>query len=343
MKVLQAMAGAEHGGAEAFFPRLAIALEKAGLDQRIVIRSDSKRVTELRDGGIEPVQMRFGGGLDFTTKFDLKREIGQYKPDIVLTWMNRATDKCPSGDFIHVARLGGYYDLKYYQQCDHLIGNTPDIVQYLTGEGWPRDKAHYLSNFVSDDAAPPLSRSDLYIPNGATVLLAMGRLHENKAFDVLFEAIERMPEAYLLLAGEGPLRDELKAKAERLGVKPRVRFLGWRDDTAALLATCDVFICPSRHEPLGNVVVEAWAHSAPVIAAASQGPSMLIQDSENGVLFPIDDSKALNAAIKRVIADDDLRGKIASNGRVSYEKDFTEARVVEKYMNFFKGLVEAER
>ena len=339
MRVLQAMAGAEHGGAEAFFTRLAIAFERAGLEQRVVIRSDKKRAEELRRGGVEPVQLRFGGPLDIATRFNLQSEIAGFKPDIVLTWMNRATAKCPKGNFVHVARLGGYYDLKYYQKCDHLIGNTPDIVKYLVGGGWPADKAHHLPNFVAAEPAAPLPRTEFYVPGGATLLLAMGRLHENKGFDVLFEAMSRIPEAYLLLAGEGPLREQLEATAERLGVKPRVRFLGWRDDTAALLATADIFICPSRHEPLGNVVVEAWAHSAPVIAAASQGPSMLIDTDENGVLFPIDDAKALAAAIRRLASDGPLREKIANNGRAAYEKDFTEDCVVAKYMDFFREII----
>jgi len=340
MRVLQAMAGAEYGGAEAFFTRLAIALGRAGLDQRVVIRANGARAETLRAGGVEPVQMRFGGPFDIATRLGLKREIKAFGPDIVLTWMNRATALCPKGDFVHVARLGGYYDLKYYRNCDHLIGNTPDIVKYLVDGGWPSGKAHYLPNFVAAaDKTEAFRRSDFYVPNGAVLLLAMGRLHENKAFDVLFEAMSRIPEAYLLLAGDGPKRQELEAQAERLGVKPRIRFLGWRDDTAALLAGCDVFVCPSRHEPLGNVVVEAWAHSAPVIAAASQGPSMLIEEGENGILFPVDNARALSDAIRLVVADNGLRRKIAGGGRAAYEKDFTEHSVVARYMDFFRSLI----
>src|SRR3546814_2771750 len=65
---------------------------------------------------------------------------------------------------------------------------------------------------------------------------------------------------WLWLAGEGPRRRALMQQAARLGLGDRVRFLGWRDDVAALLRAADVFLCPSRHEPLGNVVIEAWAH-----------------------------------------------------------------------------------
>lgn len=336
VRVLQAMAGAEYGGAEAFFVRLAIALQRAGLEQRVVIRDNPARAKLLRAGGVDPVELPFGGRFDFATPRGLKREIASFKPDVVMTWMNRATKMCPKGDFTHVARLGGYYDLKYYRGCDHLIGNTEDICDYLVREGWPQERVHYLPNFVYAEEAVPASREEHYTPAVAPLILAMGRLHENKAFDVLLEAVRRVPDVYLWLAGEGPLRDELKRQAEDLGIKPRVRFLGWRDDTAALLRACDLFVCPSRHEPLGNVVIEAWAQGRPVIAADSYGPGTLIENMQTGVLVPVDDVRSMADAIKAVIRDENLRHRIAEAGHAAYLESFTEQAVVEQYIRFFE-------
>ena len=335
MRVLQAMAGAEFGGAEAFFTRLAVGLQRTGLEQRIIIRGNDRRTAMLQDGGIEPVELSFGGRLDFLTPMALKREIKDFKPDIVLTWMNRASGMCRKGDFVHVGRLGGYYDLKYYKNCDHLIGNTEDITDYLVKNGWPGDRAHYLPNFVGSEQAEPLPRDEFYTPPAAPLILGLGRLHKNKAFDILLKAITRVPNAYLWIAGEGPLRAELEALAERLAVKPRVRFLGWRDDVAALLATADIFVCPSRHEPLGNVVIEAWAQGVPVVAADSLGPGTLIEHMETGVLAPIDDSDTLGRALRHVVEDANLRDRLARGGRKAYEERFTEAIVTEQYLEFF--------
>lgn len=340
MRILQVIAGAKFGGAEAFFVRLVVALRRAGLNQRVVIRKNKIRAEILRQGGIEPVELRFGGRLDILTRMGLKREITSFSPDIVMTWMNRASSMCPKGNFIHVARLGGYYQLKFYQNCNHLIGNTKDIVDYLVDNGWPIDQAHYLPNFVSGNPAVPLSREIFYTPSDAPLLLGLGRLHENKAFDVLLEALTHIPNAYLWLAGEGPKRSELESYAEKLGVKPRVRFLGWRNDTEKLLASCDVFVCPSRHEPLGNVVVEAWAQSKPVVAADSLGPGVLIDQKKNGVLVPINDSASLAQGIQNVLSDKDLYLAMARNGQKSYEKHFTESKVVEKYLSFFESLMD---
>jgi len=344
MRILQTMAGAEFGGAEVFFTRLAIALQKTNIEQRVIIRENAARARMLREGGVDPVQLPFGGALDFKTGFGIKREINKFQPDIVLSWMNRATKKTPAGKgkFVKVARLGGYYDLKYYRDCDHLVGNTQDIVDYLVKEGWPQDRAHYLPNFVVSEQAEPVSRMDLSTPEDAPLLLSLGRLHENKAFDTLLRAVARVPGVYLWLAGEGPRRRELELLAEELSIRPRVRFLGWREDTAALFAASDVYICPSRHEPLGNVVLEGWAQGRPVIAADSLGPGTLISHGQDGVLCPVDDVKAMGDAIKWVFGDQEFAHKLATNGWNTFQREFTEKVVVDKYLEFFEKIAHAK-
>lgn len=339
LRVLQAMGGAAHGGAEAFFVRLVGALHRAGLAQRVVIRGHAERVAALRGAGIEPLQLAFGGAVDLLTPLRLAREIRAFRPHIVLSWMNRATARMPprllAGGYVHAARLGGYYDLSYYRRCDHLIGNTQAIVDYIRKGGWPAERVHYLPNFVDATPRPPLDRARFDTPRGLPLALALGRLHENKGFDVALEALARVPDLYLWIAGEGPLAEALKAQARHLAVMPRVRFLGWRDDVASLLATADMLICPSRHEPLGNVVIEAWAHRCPVIAAASDGPRGLIAAGRDGLLVQVGDAEALAAAMHRVADDRALAAALAATGRASYESRFTETAVVRDYLDFF--------
>ncbi|MCK6449556.1 MAG: glycosyltransferase [Alphaproteobacteria bacterium] len=344
-RLFQAIAGGKQGGAENFFVRLAVAFARAGLEQRVAIRRNAARAAALRAGGVEPIELGFGGWLDFATRPALARAIGAFRPDVVMTWMSRATALCPAADatrpFVHVGRLGGYYDLKYYRRCDHLVGNTEDIVEHIVAAGWPRERAHYLPNFV--DAAPaaePVPRAAFGTPGQAAVLLALGRLHVNKGFDVLLRALATLPDAVLWLAGAGPEEAALKRLAHELGLGERVRFLGWRDDVAALFAAADVFVCPSRHEPLGNVVIEAWAHGVPVVAAAAQGPAALVRGGVSGLLVPVDDAPALAAAISRALGDADLRRALVAAGRRAYEADFTEAAVVARYRAFFDRITE---
>ncbi|MBY0431550.1 MAG: glycosyltransferase [Rhodospirillales bacterium] len=336
MKVMQVMAGAEHGGAEAFFERLAPALHHGGIETLAVIRSNAKRARLLRDAGLDVVELRFGGRLDLASGWGLRRHIASFQPQVVMTWMNRATAFCPSGKFVHVARLGGYYDLKYYRRCHHLIGNTQDIATWIAAQGWPAQQVHYLPNFAAAASTPAVARKDFYTPPDAPLILALGRLHENKAFDVLLRAIAQVPDVYLWLAGEGPLRGELEHLATQLSIRPRVRFLGWRDDVAALYAAADIFVCPSRHEPLGNVVIEAWAQGLPVVATAAQGPNALIQDGVTGLLIPIDEPALMAQALKRLLFEPDLAETLGAAGQRSYAENFTEAAVIEHYRAFFE-------
>ncbi len=308
-RLLQAIAGARHGGAETFFVRLAMALQRAGETQRILIRRDPSRSQTLSKAGIAFTEFPFGGPLDLATRFGFRREIEAWRPDIVLTWMNRATRLCPRGDFVHVARLGGYYDLKYYRRCDRLIGNTSAIVDYAVASGWPRQRIEYLPNFVPDARVEKSARSLPGAETASTPLgLALGRLHPNKGFDLLLAALAQTREVRLAIAGDGPLRAPLERLASNLGVAGRVSFLGWREDVAELLANADFLVCPSLHEPLGNVVIEAWSAGLPVVATRSEGPAELIEDGVSGLLVPLPGqpgggAQALAEAIERLCRD----------------------------------------
>ncbi len=338
VRVMQVIAGAPHGGAETQYVNLVLALNRAGLDQRAVIRRNSLRAAALRSGGVEPLELSFGRWTDFATVPALKREIAAYRPDIVLTWMNRASRMLPAGNFLRLGRLGGYYDLKYYRRCDHLICNTQDIVEHVVRAGWPRARAHVMLNFAPVREMPAVSRAALNTPEDATVVVALGRLHKAKAFDTLLQALAVERRLYLWLAGEGPLRRELESLAGTLGIADRVRFLGWRDDREALLAAADMCIVPSRFEPFGSVVMEAWAHRLPLVATASAGPAAVVRDGEDGLLVPIDEVAAMAASLTRIIDEPGLGPRLVEAGWQRYQAEFTESAAVGRWFDLFRQL-----
>src|SRR3989344_4315489 len=243
--------------------------------------------------------------------------------------MNRAARHPPRGPWARIGRLGGYYSLKYYKGFDHLVANTEDIADWIVGQGWPAGRVSCIPNFAAaqPDAAP-VDRAGLDTPEDAPLLLAMGRLHESKAHDIALHALVQLPEAFLWIAGVGPLEAKLKGMAEALGVAGRVRFLGWRTDPSALYRAANVCVFPSRYEPLGNVVIQSWAHGLPVVAAESQGPKALIRDGDDGLLVPVDDSEALAAGVRRLLAEPMLRARLAAAGGARVEAEFSEAAVV---------------
>ena len=328
-RVAHVMAGAAEGGAELFFERLCLALHAAGDPVLPVIRRNPARAATLRAGGLAPVELAFGAGLDLRTRPRLSRALRAFAPDVAVAWMNRANQHMPQGDWLRVGRLGGYYDLRYYRGCEHLIGNTRGIVRWLRQQGWAAARTHYLPNFVDDFAGTaPATRAALGLPAAGRLLLGLGRLHTDKGFDLAIRALPRLPQAVLAIAGSGPELAALQALARRERVADRVTFLGWRRDAGALLKLADLFVCSSRVEPLGNMVLEAWSAGCPVVALAADGPVELIASGQDGLVTPLEDPAALADAVAALLDDPARAASLAQAGRARFEAEFARAPVL---------------
>jgi len=312
------------------------ALARAGVHQAAAVRRHAGREAALKAAGVPVKALAFGGPLDIFSKTAAAGWGAVNDATVALAWMNRAARHTPKGPWARIGRLGGYYSLKYYKGFDHLVANTEDIAEWVVGQGWPAGRVTCIPNFAAAaEDTPAQDRASLDTPADAPLLLGMGRLHDSKAHDVTLQALASLPDAYLWVAGAGPLEAKLKGMAQALGVERRVRFLGWRTDAAALYRAADVCVFPSRYEPLGNVVIQSWVHGLPVVAAASQGPSSLIRDGEDGLLVPIDDAEALAAGVRRVLDDPMLRIRLVQNGAERVEDEFSESAVVARWKALF--------
>lgn len=336
MSVLHLLGTAGEGGAETYFLDLIAALAGDGVAQAAAIRANPNREAALARLQAPTGIFRFGGPIDLLTKPKIKGFAQKHGVKLALAWMNRAARHTPAGPWARVGRLGGYYSLKYYKGFEELVANTEDIADWVVRQGWPAGKVRYIPNFaLAPPDAAPADRAELQTPEDVPLLLAMGRLHEAKAHDVALQALTKIPEAYLWIAGAGALEGKLKAMAQALGVSDRVRFLGWRNDPSALYRAADICVFPSRYEPLGNVVIQSWAHGLPVVAAASQGPSALIRHEQDGLLVPVDDAGALADAVNGLIADPMLCIRMVQNGSERVEAEFSPAAVVAQWRQLF--------
>lgn len=344
LRVAQLMAGAPQGGAELFFERLSVALHRGGDSVLPVIRCDAGRAGRLRAAGLAPVELGFGGALDLVTRPRLRGALRRFAPRVAVAWMGRAARFAPTGDWVMAGRLGGYYDLSRFRRCDHLVANTRGLAEWIVAQGWPEARVRFLPNFAPDLTGTPAwprggGVGRMPVPDGVPVVVALGRLHRNKGFDVLVRAMRRLPEVHVVIAGEGPERGALERLAAGEGVAERVHLPGWTRDGAGLLAACDVLACPSRQEPLGNVVLEGFSAARPVVAAAAAGPAELIEDGRTGRLVAVEDDAALAGAIGAVLEDRALALRLAAAGRAEFERVHAEVPVLAQWRAFL-GSVE---
>lgn len=179
--------------------------------------------------------------------------------------------------------------------------------------------------FAYEDASRIRLRAELGVKDDQPVLLAVGRLWEPKDYPNLLRAFARLSNAAdgprLVIVGDGPLRAELAALAESLGVAPQVSFLGVRDDVPALMSACDVFVLSSAWEGFGLVVAEAMACERVVVATDSGGVREVVGDT--GWLVPPRDAEALAGALADALA-------LSPAERARYG-ELARARVVSRY------------
>lgn len=338
MTALHLLGSPGEGGAETYFVELVTALAADGGATGAAIRANLGREAALKAAGVPTLVAGFGGPLDLATRGKVAALARRQGAGALVAWMNRAARHCPSGPWKRIGRLGGYYDLKYYKGFDALVGNTAHIRDWIAEQDWPADRVFHIPNFAEAKPAQPLDRASFDTPEGVPLLLGMGRLHESKAHDVTLEALVDLPEAFLWIAGEGPEERRLRGLAREYDIEDRVRFLGWRRDPERLYATADVCLFPSRFEPLGNVVIQCWAHGLPIVAAASQGPAALIRDRVDGLLVPVDNAAALADEAERLIQSPPLRERLASAGRERVAAEFSKAAVVAQWRELFARL-----
>ncbi|HWA30654.1 MAG TPA: glycosyltransferase family 4 protein [Rhizomicrobium sp.] len=339
LRVMTTAAGAEFGGSETFFVSLTLALARAGIDVHAAMKGFPIREEAFRAAHILYVTAPFWyPPLDFWTPHVIRRAARAFKPDCVLTFTGRAGAMTPPGDYALIGRLGGYYRLEYYKRCDYLVCNAPDLVRHVVDGGFPKERVYFIPNFPVIHDLPAIDRAEFDTPKDVPLALAMGRLHVAKAQDVLLKAVAQVPGLWLWIAGEGPDRAMLVQLAKDLGIDNRVRFLGWRTDRSALYHAADICVFPSRTEPFGNVIVEAWTHGIPLVTAASTGPAWLAHDGEDALVAPVDDVDGLAERIRAVLSTKELAAKLVANGHKRIENEFSEKAVIGHYIEMFEAV-----
>ena len=195
--------------------------------------------------------------------------------------------------------------------------------------------------------SPAAAKNELELPRGRLLIGGVGRLSAEKGFDVLFRALARLVadriDAGLLLLGEGEERKALEELAEALGLRGRVYFAGFRNDTERYFEAMDVFALSSLREGLPNVVLEALAMEVPVVATRIAGVPRVIEDGRNGLLVEPGSVEGLADGLGWLLTDDELRERLRHEGRRTVVQRYSFRARMEKVAAIFDELLSRRR
>jgi len=169
----------------------------------------------------------------------------------------------------------------------------------------------------------------------------IARLHEEKGFEVLFNAIRivssHVENLVVLVAGEGPHRTTLAAGVRKCGLDHVVRFLGQRNDIPELISLASVVVLPSLAESFGLVLLEAMSLGRPVVASTTGGIPEVVSHGETGLLVPPGDVLRLADSIIRILLQPDLAADLAAKGKQRAQL-FTFDRMIRGYEGVYANL-----
>lgn len=186
-------------------------------------------------------------------------------------------------------------------------------------------------------------RAALGLAPGTPLLGSVGRLVPIKDHPMLFRAVAQLGEdgeaAHLVVVGDGEDRPALARLVQALGVSARVHFLGWRADLETILHELDVVICSSRNEGTPVALIEAMAAGVAVLSTEVGGVADLVTHGETGWLVPPGDPTAMAGAIRHLLAEPNLRARLAAAGRGVALDRHDVAPLIARIERLYTGLI----
>jgi glycosyltransferase involved in cell wall biosynthesis len=340
VRVVEIMATGTNGGAQEHVFALASRLCSDRYDVRVISLSHGSSVRRMQKAGIETSVIDEPD--DRLAVRALAEELVAFEPEVVHNHMYRAEvvgtlaalhlgeNGCRRPAVIstvHSSRVRCVDDREKLRQLtplmDRLIVVSRAIERKIAEEGRKGAPVSLIYNGVDlqryNHQQPCCTLHEEYgIDSEGPIVGVVARLEAEKGHRTLIDAwpdvLAAVPNAWLLIIGEGSERDSLESQAQSLGIEHRVVFTGRREDVPAVTAALDISVLPSYREAQGLSVLEAMALSRPVVASAVGGIPEMIEDGVTGLLVPPHDREALAAAIVRLLTDHPLADMIARAG-----------------------------
>jgi glycosyltransferase involved in cell wall biosynthesis len=248
-------------------------------------------------------------------------------------------DESPGG---FLRALQNFAVTSSYRRADRVVAISDGVGDALSRRfGIDSKRVSTIHNAV--DVATVRVRAEERTANlpSQPFIVAAGRLVRQKGFDVLiraFAASVAERQISLVIVGNGPERAALEEEARRHGVERLVHFPGFVENPWSYFARAAAFVCSSRWEGFGNVIVEAMACGAPVVTTDCDfGPREIVRPGESGLLVPVENVEALASAIVSVVDNRELAIRLREGGR-RRARDFDVAHMTRAYERMFREL-----
>jgi glycosyltransferase involved in cell wall biosynthesis len=340
VRVVELLATGTNGGAQEHVFGLLTRIDAARYDVHVISLSPGSAVRKLQRHGI-PVTV-IDEPDDAIATGAVAALLGDLRPEVIHNHMYRAElvgtrAAIALGEIgrprpfvvstVHSSRIRSEEDRAELRiltpRMDRLIAVSRSIVEKLHHEGRDGAPIELIHNGVDlqryDHQGPCCTLREEYgLPAEGPIVGVVARLEPEKGHPTLLEAwplvLSAIPDATLLVVGEGSRREALEAMSHELGIAGRVVFTGRRDDVPAVTAALDVAVLPSYREALGLTILEAMALSRPVVASNVGGIPEMVEDGVTGLLVPPRDPESLAAAIVRLLRDHPLADMLARAG-----------------------------
>jgi glycosyltransferase involved in cell wall biosynthesis len=199
------------------------------------------------------------------------------------------------------------------------------------------DKITVIPNGIPLDSFENAQPATLtQVPHDVARLVFIGRFQAQKDHATLLRALTALPNAHLLLVGDGPLRSHHEQMAQALGVRSRVSFLGWQNDVAGILKASDIYVHSTHSDGFGIAACEAMAAGLPVVASDVPGLAQLVSDA--GILFPPGDDKGLANVLTTLIKSPD-RQREMSAASIRRARQFSIENTVDMYVQMYESVL----
>ncbi len=244
------------------------------------------------------------------------------------------------------------YNSVLYRIIDSFLSISDHLEQYYSTKfPFLKSKITTITNGIDIDQFNEMdckivasARESFSVAKNAKIIGNISVLRDQKDHASLIRAMQtvlhHVPEAVLVIAGDGPLRNKLERLTCELAIQDSVVFLGYRNDVSILLRTFDVFALTSLFEGLPLCLLEASASGTPIIVTDVEGNNELIKNNINGLLAQAKSPEEIGLKIVELLTNSDLAKDLSERGKQIVLEKFNQAVMVERYKQFYSSMME---